>query len=809
MKKLLRILSIVIFLFSVSHSDVSAQKKSRKMKKADTAFNLEQYTDALELYTKAYKKTKDKALKAEILFKKAECYRMLSKIKRALTYYKKAIKAKYPDNIVYLKYADVLRMKGDFDGAQSQYSTYIERTLEKEQLTKEEIMKLAKDDLRKTYYIQGELGLRSCQFALKWKDAPTRYQVELMPVVNSRYSDYSPAFGNEDYTELYFTSSRKGLLTDKKDVRTGEYFSDVWFSKMNTKGVWSKPVVMPEPINTEGNEGPVYVNKRGTAMYFTQCKVEKKKDLGCAIYVSKRNGQNWGPTQLVQVKVDSNTTLGHPALNDDETVMVFSADFPPPVGYGGKDLYVTVKEGRRWSHPTNLGPNVNTPGDEMFPFLAEDSTLYFASNGHVGMGGLDIYKTSQDNIGTWTQPINLKTPINSFGDDFGMIVERGGERGYFSSNRLRGKGSDDIYQFELPAIKLFVRGVVTDSKTGEIMTGVRVQLIGSNGTVNDIITDNTGTYEFKLETLTSYEIIVDIENYLTKIARETTEGLELSKTFIVDLALDPCKKEIILPLISYDFNKYDLRPESKIDLDNLVEALLDNPDVVIELKSHTDYIGSVSQNTKLSQKRADACIDYLIEKGIDATRLKSIGMGETEPFVIESNDGMFKVGDVLTESYIKQLSFKKNKEKANQYNRRTSFKVISGNGEVDCKDEPEKIVPEESSALSEEEFEKLYQKSDKILAIQSVKSKNTDANFVWSITNIDKQMSLSVYFSSAEKSGVVEILPEEMKKINIEKGEYKIVAFHSLEEVTTAPFSGDIVFSDGYEAESSFNVQYK
>ena len=618
------------------------------------AFSLEEYSKAAELYKKAYQKTKNRAVKAEIIFKQAECYRMSGNVKRAESYYKRAIKAKYPDVTVYLRYADVLRMQGDLDEAVPQYTKYIQ---------------LNPTDVR------GEMGLKSCNFALKWKDLPTRYKVELMPVVNSRDSDYSASFGNGEYTEMYFSSSRKDGLSDKIDDRTGEHFSDVWFTRINKKGAWSRPIVMPEPLNSEGNEGSVFVNKRGTVMYLTQCKVEKKKALGCGIYVSKRKGKLWGATQMLQVKLDSNTTIGHPALSDDETVLIFSSDLAG--GYGGKDLWMSVKEKRnRWSDPVNLGPLVNTPGDEMFPFLADEGVIYFASNGHVGMGGFDIYKTSEDENGAYILPVNLKSPVNSSFDDFGMIVETGGVRGYLTSNRTGGKGGDDIYQFELPALVLNLKGIVTDSKTGAIMTGVKVQLIANDGTSNEVETDNTGKYEFKLMPLTSYEIVVNTEGYLKKSVNETTMGVELNKIFVVDLVIDPIKKEIILPLIKYDFNKAELRAESIVDLDELVESLLDNPNVVIELKSHTDFVGSNAQNNKLSQQRADACIAYLVSQGIDAGQLVAKGMGEKEPFVIEEKDGRFKVGDVLTESYIKKIRFKKNREKAHQYNRRTSFKVL-------------------------------------------------------------------------------------------------------------------------------------
>ena len=624
------------------------------MIKADNAFNLEQYVKAAELYKKAYQKTKIRAVKAEIIFRQAECYRLSGNIKRAESYFKRAIKAKYPDVIVYLRYADVLRMQDDLFEAKIQYAKYIE---------------LNPND------VNGEIGLKSCEFALKWKNLPTRYKVDLMPLVNSRNSDYSPAFGNSEYTEMYFTSSRLGGFTDKKDERTGEPFTDVYLSKINKKGKWSAPIIVAEPINTEDNEGSVFVNKRGTVMYLTQCKKEKKKTLGCGIYVSKRKGKLWEVPQLLQIKVDSNTTIGHPALSEDETILIFSSDLSG--GYGGKDLWISVKGKRNtWSDPVNLGPMVNTPGDEMFPFLHSDGTIYFSSNGHVGIGGLDIYKTSQDENGAYTLPVNLKFPINSSADDFSMIIEKSGERGFLTSNRDGGKGGDDIYEFVLEDLVLTLKGVVTDSKTGGIMTGVKVQLIGSDGAVKEVETDNTGVYEFTLMPLTSYEILVNTEGYLNKSVNETTVGIESNKVFIIDFVVDPVKKEVILPRIEYDFNKHELRPQSIADLDLLAETLKDNYNVVIELKSHTDYIGSDAQNNKLSQQRADACVAYLISQGIDSGQLVARGMGENEPFVIENKDGRLKVGDVLTEKYIKKIKFKRNKEKANQYNRRTSFKVL-------------------------------------------------------------------------------------------------------------------------------------
>jgi peptidoglycan-associated lipoprotein len=292
------------------------------------------------------------------------------------------------------------------------------------------------------------------------------------------------------------------------------------------------------------------------------------------------------------------------------------------------------------------------------------------------MGGFDIFKSSPDENDSYSSITNLKYPVNSSGHDFGMIIEKSGERGYLTSDRKGGKGGDDIYQFELPPLVLSMKGVVTDSKSGAILTNAKVVLSSSEGVAIETKTDNTGSYNFKLDPLLSYEILVSSEGYLNKSLTETTVGIDENKVFVIDVIMDPVKKEIILPKIEYDFAKWNLRNKSISDLDMLAQAMKDNPNVVIELKSHTDFIGNNKSNLRLSQKRADACISYLVSVGIDPNQLVAVGAGENEPFVIENNNGRFKEGDVLTESYINKIKFRKNKKKAHQYNRRTSFKVL-------------------------------------------------------------------------------------------------------------------------------------
>ena len=651
-------LSIFLLLTSFTIDFAQAQTKNRKLVKADIAFENEEYIKAADLYKKAYKKTKNKAIKAEIIFKQAECYRKSLNYKRAASFYKRAIRAKYPDVIVYLHYADILKIQENYEAAIKYYNEY---------------SKLNPTDVR------GEIGKKSCEFAQKWLKNPTRYVVKPLSVLNSKNSDFSPSFGNSDYNEIYFTSSREGGLSEDIDERTGENYTDIYVSKLQKTGKWSAPALLPSPINSgNAHEGSSYLNNKGNRMYFTKCSTEDKQINNCSICVSSKKGKLWGDPQQLQIDIDSGITIGHPSVleSEDDFILVFSANMSG--GYGGHDLWISTKEKRNaWSTPINLGPAVNTPGDEQFPFLHESGDLYFASNGHAGMGGFDIFVANKDENDTYSVVSNLKYPINSASDDFGIIVERSSERGYLTSNRKGGKGGDDIYQFELPKLEFDVKGTITDSKTGEILTAISVKLTSSDSLTHTLITDNTGLYrKSDIQPITTYEIFIEHEGYLNKTASFTTQDIHENKTFVIDLQLDPIKKEIILPRIEYDFAKWNLRSQSIVDLDILVETLNDNPEIVIELTSHTDFRGGEKQNIELSQKRADVCVNYLISKGIQKERLIAIGKGESVPFIIVKKDGRFKEGDVLTQSYIKKIKFRKNREKAHQYNRRTTFKVL-------------------------------------------------------------------------------------------------------------------------------------
>jgi peptidoglycan-associated lipoprotein len=664
-----------IALASVIVFSVSGFAQKNFLKDADKSFLHREYFTAIELYKKAYAGESKKENKARIIFQTAECYRLINDTKNAEQWYEKAIKANYPDAKAKLYLADSKKILGKYDEALIQYNLY---------------KKDVPSDPR------GENGAKSCELAQKWKDIPSRYKVENVAQINSKALDFSPSYIDKKYTTLYFTSTREGATGGKMDNGLGTNFSDIFEAKLDKNGKWSTPATIATPVNTDGNDGSDVISKKGNMMIFTRCNSQKGKILPCGLYITTKKGQTWDePTKLPFVSDSS--SYGHPALNVEEDVLIFSSDMPG--GFGDKDLWMSVldKKSKEWGTPVNMGPGINTPGFEGYPFIRDDGFLFFSSNGHLGMGGLDIFKAKQTGTNKWGEVTNLQFPLNSNGDDFAIIFEGKKERGYFSSNREGGKGGDDIWQFSLPPLLFTIEGVVTDCKFKEIIEGVTMKLVGSDGSTAETKTDKNGYYKFAENTdkryvneNTSYVITTSISNDLkTKEAprgfvnssvkaKETTVGVSESKIFKHDFCLTPITKEIRFPDVLYDLNSAELRPESKDSLNFLYETLIDNPSFVIELSSHTDYRGSDPANQKLSEARAKSCVDYLISKGIPAARMVAKGYGEKRPVEVMDADGK-TVLYTLTEAYIDKNSKGKSKEEYEalmQKNRRTVFSVL-------------------------------------------------------------------------------------------------------------------------------------
>lgn len=649
------VVAIIAGLFSVS---ASAQKDHLEV--ANQAFKAREYYKAITLLKKAYSKEKDKANKAEIIFKTAESYRFTNDMKQAETWYRKALKIKYPENKVQLHYADALKANGKFEEAIVEYEKYAQ---------------LAPDDPR------GKNGAEASALAQKWVDNPSRYVVENVVQLNGKQMDFAASYASRNHKELYFTSSRANASGNEVDGWTGQGFTDIFEASIDNKGKWSKPKPLPATINSIYNEGAAVMNNDFNQMIFTRCGVKKKVKMGCELYSTNKNGDSWTEPEVLPFFADStnndsiSVTIGHPALSADGKKLVFASDVEK--GKGGRDLWMSTFDDvkKRWSKPVNLA-SVNTPGNEMYPFIHADGTLYFASDGHIGMGGLDIFMAEAQGD-EWGNVTNMRSPINSSGDDFAIIFEKEQEKGYFTSNREDGKGSDDIYSFLLPALKFTLGGMVSDYKTKKPIGNATVSIVGTDGSSLETSTDASGKYSFDLTPATSYVITAGKKDfYLNKTGKTTTVGFEEDKDLVHDFELDPINRVIDLPNIFYDLGKWDLRPESKVALDGLVETLNDNPTIVVELGSHTDTRASDSYNLSLSQKRAQSVVDYLIENDINGERLVAKGYGETTPKVLDNQVGEFAKGSVINDAFIAKLATTELKEEAHQLNRRTEFKVL-------------------------------------------------------------------------------------------------------------------------------------
>jgi peptidoglycan-associated lipoprotein len=656
MRHIYFILVILTQLFLIVPAQ--AQKKKDKDYKANMAFNAGEYTKAVDLYKTAYNKIKDKNRQNEVIFKIAECYRITRDNRKAELWYKKAISKNFQDPLLYLHYGEMLMMSENYQEAVEQFKKYKE---------------LVPDDPR------GENGIRSCQVAVEWLQNPTAYEVDEMRYFNSKERDFSPTFGEEDYSSVYFTSTREDATGKETSGASGEGFSDIFVSSKDRKDKWSTPVPAGEEFNTEADEGTPNVSADFSTIYFTRCPKGKKEQLGCFIFFSHKAGGTWGKPEKIKISDDS-VVIAHPAISPDNLILYFVSTLPG--GYGGKDIWKVTRdnEGSDWSTPVNLGEDINTPGDEMFPYVHPDGTLYFSSDSHLGIGGLDIYKAVTGENGRWIID-NMRPPINSAQDDFGITFEKDAERGFFSSSR-KGKENDEIYSFYLAPLKFNLTGVVKDEKTDKIIKEAKIKSIGSDGITVESQTNDAGNFRFMLKPNTDYVFIASKTGYLNGKERETTKGLAKSNDFRTIIYLSSVDQVIELPNIYYDFGKWDLRPESMVALDKLVETLNDNPNVTIELMSHTDSRGTTQDNELLSQRRAQSVVDYLISKSIASDRLKAKGYGESVPKVVDekiaAENKFLTVGQVLSEEFINALPVTNNEqESAHQINRRTEFRVLS------------------------------------------------------------------------------------------------------------------------------------
>jgi peptidoglycan-associated lipoprotein len=649
---------LIKFIFPVILIFLSSCSVNQQIRRADKKYEIGEYHKASGIYRNAFprvKATKDPQKKAYVAFQMGKCFMLTNQNARAERAFSDAIRHKHKDDIVFLLYADVLRKNKRMKAAEQNYTIYLRRH---------------PDDLRAIN------GKNSALEALEWEKNPTRYKVKRVPSLSSKKSDRSPAYPGGDPDIVYFASSRENKAIGGKNSNiTGKRNSDIFVARRNSVGRWDNIEPVEGEINTMDDEGSPSFSEDGKIMFFTRARFEKGENLGAEIYSSVRSGGKWGKPEKITLSKDSTVTFAHPALSPDGEFLYFVSDLPG--GYGGKDIWRSKRSGGSYGAPVNLGPTINTSGDEMYPYMRSDSTLYFSSNGHPGFGGLDIFRAREREDGTW-EVHNMMHPINSNMDDFGITFERDKEKGLFSSNRGERTGNSNIWEFELPIMEFAIEGKVISSG-GDPLAEATVRIVGTDGTNVRIQTKKDGTFRFPLQKGVDYVLLGNSRGFLNQKNALTTVGLEDTKIFPVTFSLASISKPVGLDNIFFEFGRTTLTPESSTALNKLIDLLNDNPNITIEIGAHTDRVGSVEGNLLLSGRRAESVVDFLIKGGIEADRLTARGYGKGQPLVVDKNlarqHSFLKEDDILDEEFIDKLS-PEQQEIANQVNRRTEFRVL-------------------------------------------------------------------------------------------------------------------------------------
>lgn len=630
--------------------------RSAKLSDARAQYIRGEYFVASETYRKVYRNIKpdQHPLRGVVAYEMAEAYRRMNVASRSANAYANAIRYKYPDTLVYLRYAQMLHKEGRYLQAQKAYEDF-----------------LALDPVN----LLGISGLQGVKDAVEKKKAPSRYVVKRMDLFNSNRGEFSPAFAKDDAV-LYITSSREDARGDSISNITGMKNNDIFIVTRNDKGGWMKPEILESEINTRFDEGTPSVSADGNYLFYTFSPVYSHRATTPKIYCSRRGSGSWNAGQELTVSAgDTLSVFAHPSVSPSGDYLYFVSDMPG--GYGGKDIWRARMDGLIVLFTENLGPEVNTPGDEMFPYIKNDTTLYFSSDGHPGMGGLDLYEASLHGSTNRWRVQHMDFPLNSSMDDFGITFEKGKLRGFFSSNRNDARGHDHIYSFECPDVEIFVEGLAVDTEDNFI-PNVKVSVVGDNGFRHEYITGQDGTYRFRADKGVNYLFMARAEGFLNRKKMLSTFVEEKDTVYFVDFEMIPYNRPVILENIFFDFDKAELRPESKKELDGLIGLLNDNPSVTIELSAHTDRKGAEGYNQDLSLRRAQSVVRYLIGKGVDERRLSAAGFGKTQPKTVSATIaekyGFLKEGDRLDEAFIEKLA-PEQQEIADQINRRTEFRV--------------------------------------------------------------------------------------------------------------------------------------
>ena len=634
------------------------------MKKGDKFFALGEYYDAADQYKKAYSQTKvkEKPLRGQRALKMADCYRRINYTQKAIAAYNNAIRYKQADSTAIFHLGRLQLKNGAYKDAEK---TFV----------------LLQDSMPQNPLVK--TGLESARMAPKWKAEAeySGYTVKKQDLFNSRRAEYSPALAGDDYDQLYFSSTRNQAQGDELSGITGMKNADIFLSQRDDKGKWSKPEPIESELNTEHDEGACTFTSDFKTMYLTVCKTDPQYPRYAQIATSNRSDASWSKATPLEITRDTLSTYAHPAVSPDGMWLYFVSDMPG--GVGGYDIWRIQMTAHGLVGLENLGEPINTPGNEMFPTFRPNGDLYFSSDGHPGFGGLDIFIAkpieSDSTSGSAYELEHPGFPLNSQGDDFGMTFEGLHNRGYFSSNRGDARGWDHIYSFEKHEVVQTVKGWVYEQDGYELPEAL-VYMVGNDGTNKKLSVKGDGSFTELIKPGVDYVFLGTCKGYLNHKEDLRVEPVLESEEYVLQFPLASITAPVLINNIFYDFDKATLRPESTEALDKLIVLLNENPNVTIELAAHTDYRGSAAYNERLSQRRAESVVNYLIEHGIAKDRLSPVGYGEMKPKVIkrkltETYDWL-KEGDVLTEEFIKALDDEEKQEICNQLNRRTEFSVL-------------------------------------------------------------------------------------------------------------------------------------
>ncbi|MDE6006123.1 MAG: OmpA family protein [Muribaculaceae bacterium] len=632
--------------------------KTPKLSEANAQFDRGEYFNASKTYRAVYNKLnpkEDRELRGQVAYQLATCYRKLNMSARAVAAYQNAIRYDYHDSIAYLWLARSLQMDGKYQPAIDAYNTFLEYSPGNTIATE---------------------GIRGCRLAIKAKSEPkSRYKVAPAKIFNSRRADFAPMYLDKSLNTIYFTSSNeKATGTDPSEV-TGMKRCDIFFSTKDEKGNWNRPEPAQGELNTAFDEGVVSFSPDGQTMYLTVARRSTEANTSVEIFTSRRSDATWSAPQKLEISADTISAFGHPAASPDGRYLYFSSDMPG--GFGGKDIW-RININDRVGSLENLGEQINTAGDEMFPYVRTDSLLYFASDGHPGFGGLDMFTARLNSTGDRWSIENLGIPMNSQADDFGITFGEG-ESGFFSSNRGDARGYDHIFSFVKPDIKVTISGMVLD-KDEEPVPNAIIRIVGDDGSNQKEVARDDGSFKFNLQRGVKYVMLAGAKGYLNVKQEFESDMEEEDADYGIDFILAAINKPQVVENIFYDFDKAILRPESKEALDEMAQMLRDNPNVTIEMGSHTDRVGSEEYNVGLSDRRAKSVVDYLVEVGIAPDRLTWHGYGKSVPKTVTPRINreypQFEIGTVLSADFIETLS-EEDREAADQINRRTEFQVTS------------------------------------------------------------------------------------------------------------------------------------